>query len=397
MNSVTILDHYRLPLIHNSDAIQVLSHLLRDGPQTLDSLSKNLALSHQDTYRQLTTLYSASLVKKSGSDTWDLSAIGERILSYLGLDQLATVDLTETLALNESERVFFLSWLQSSAKELNSKTFRSLLRSYIQTEDSRIGWWDKSVKSRLSIKHAIMIASDSLLHYAGIDDVWLALRRRQADILPKDRRLQLSASVAGSLKNFPLEEGMKFAWREGMKHYLDSNRILLFIPYELLEPADQSTLHFTLLRTIDAVMSGSADEGLRVSCIQWQVNDCVLYWNTMLKTRNLEKHTRDLCYKKGWLEQPSMIEDFVASLAEKTMGVIESWTDADEYWGNADEYLRFNKLIGKDQFQELVDQLHQAAVRIENEGGGVVPKDLQTSLLTALDHLSSILRKSRGD
>ncbi len=203
MNSVTILDHYRLPLIHNSDAIQVLSHLLRDGPQTIDSLSKNLKLSHQDTYRQLTTLYSASLVKKSGSDTWDLSAIGERILSYLGLDQLATVDLTETLALNESERVFFLSWLQSSAKELNSKTFRSLLRSYIQTEDSRIGWWDKSVKSRLSIKHAIMIASDSLLHYAGIDDVWLALRRRQADILPKDRRLQLSASVAGSLKNFP--------------------------------------------------------------------------------------------------------------------------------------------------------------------------------------------------
>ncbi len=182
-----------------------------------------------------------------------------------------------------------------------------------------------------------------------------------------------------------------------MKHYLDSNRILLFIPYELLEPADQSTLHFTLLRTIDAVMSGSADEGLRVSCIQWQVNDCVLYWNTMLKTRNLEKHTRDLCYKKGWLEQPSIIEDFVASLAEKTMGVIESWTDAGEYWGNADEYLRFNKLIGKDQFQELVDQLHQAAVRIENEGGGVVPKDVQTSLLTALDHLSSILRKSRGD
>jgi hypothetical protein len=117
----------------------------------------------------------------------------------------------------------------------------------------------------------------------------------------------------------------------------------------------------------------------------------------MLKTRNLEKHTRDLCYKKGWLEQPSIIEDFVASLAEKTMGVIESWTDAGEYWGNADEYLRFNKLIGKDQFQELVDQLHQAAVRIENEGGGVVPKDVQTSLLTALDHLSSILRKSRGD
>jgi hypothetical protein len=303
---------------------------------------------------------------------------------------LATVDLTETLALNESERVFFLSWLRSSAKELNSKTCRSLFSSYLQTEDSHIGWWDKSVKSRLSIKHAIMIASDSLLHYSGIDDAWLALRRRQAAILPKVRSPQLSASVAGSLENSPLEKGMKLAWREGMKHYLDSNRILLFMPYELLEPADQNTLHFTLLRTIDAVMSGSADEGLRVSCIQWQVNDCVLYWDTMLKARNLEKHTRDLCYKKGWLEQPSVIDDFVASLAEKTMGVIENWT-------NTDESHHFNKLIRKDQFQELVDQLNQATARVENEGEGVVPKDVHASLLNALDHLATILRESHGD
>ena len=390
MDPVTILDHYRLPLIHSSDAIQVLAHLLRDGPQTLDFLSKNLKSSHQDTYRQLITLYRASLVKKFGLDSWDVSAIGERILSYLGLDELATVDLTETLALNESERVFFMSWLRSSAKELNLKTCRSLFRSYRQTDESEISWWDESVISRSSIKHAIMIASDSLLHYAGIDDAWLALRRRQADILPKDRSSQLSASVAGSIKNSPLEEGMKLAWKEGMKHYLDSNRILLFIPYELLEPADQNTLHFTLLRTIDAVMSGSADEGLRVSCIQWQVHDCVSYWNTMLKIRNLEKQTRDLCYKKGWLEQPSVTEDFVASLAEKTMGIIDNWT-------NSDESQRFNKLIGKDQFQELVDQLNQAAARIENEGYGVVLKDLHTPLLTALDHLSSILRKSHDD
>jgi hypothetical protein len=390
MDPVNILDHYRLPLINSSDAIQVLAYLLRDGPQTLDFLSKNLKSSQQETYRQLATLYRASLVKKFGIDTWDISAIGEHILSYLGLDELATVDLTETLALNESERVFFNSWLRSSAKELKSKTCRSLLRTYCQTEESKISWWDESVKSQSSIKHAIMIASDSLLHYAGIDDAWLALRRRQDDILPKDRSSQLSAYMADSIKNSPFEEEIKLAWKEGMKHYLNSNRILLFIPYELLEPVDQNTLHFTLLRTIDAVMSGSADEGLRVSCIQWQVHDCKSYWNSMLKIRNLEQQARDLCYKKGWLEQPSVTEDFVASLAEKTMGTIDNWI-------NADQSQLFNKLIGNDQFQELVDQLNQATARIKNEGDGVVPKDVHTPLLTALDHLSSMLRKSYDD
>ena len=75
MDPVNILDHYRLPLINSSDAIQVLAYLLRDGPQTLDFLSKNLKSSQQETYRQLATLYRASLVKKFGIDTWDICII----------------------------------------------------------------------------------------------------------------------------------------------------------------------------------------------------------------------------------------------------------------------------------------------------------------------------------
>jgi hypothetical protein len=72
------------------------------------------------------------------------------------------------------------------------------------------------------------------------------------------------------------------------------------------------------------------------------------------------------------------------------MGTIDNWI-------NADQSQLFNKLIGNDQFQELVDQLNQATARIKNEGDGVVPKDVHTPLLTALDHLSSMLRKSYDD
>jgi hypothetical protein len=386
MDPVKILDHYRLPLIHSGDAIQVLAYLLRGGPQTLNSLSKNLKAGTQDTSRQLTILYRASLVKKLGSDLWEISPLGEQIISYLGLDELATADLADKLAINECERVFFKSWLRSSSKELDSKTCLSLFISYRQTEESEMNWWEESMVSPSSIKYAIMIASDRLLHYTGIENGWLALRYRQKNKLPQKASDKLRSTVTDSTIA-PQEEGVKHAWEEGMKHYAGSNRIFLLIGNSLPELADKNTLHFTLLRTIDAIIRGSADEGLRASCSQWEVHDALSFWNSMFRISNVEEQTRDLCYKKGWLDQPLITEDLVASLVAKTMKIIRKPST------NTDESKRFSQLIVKDPFEELVDLLGRASARIETEGGGVIPEDVHSPLLTALDHLSSILRK----
>jgi hypothetical protein len=177
-----------------------------------------------------------------------------------------------------------------------------------------------------------------------------------------------------------------------MKHYRDSNRLLLFIPHEPPVQTDQETLRFTWLRAVDAAMRGSADEGLRASCIRWQSHDAAVFWKFMFKQGLVEQQTRVLCQQQGWLDQPSLTEDLLDGLVTRMMQAIGDTAPSEPH-----DPGRITDLLIGDQFSDLVDRLERASNRVEEEGVGVIPDGVRRALTGALDHLSSVLREPSAD
>lgn len=388
MDPVKILDHYRLPLVHSRDAIQVLARLLRDGPQALAGLAKSLQSVPPETDRQLTSLYRAALVKKLGADLWSVSPLGEHVLAGLHVVEIAAADLAESLADTESDRLFFRTWLQRPTRYRDSQTCLSLFRSLRQVQESEVSWHGTPKVSQSPIRYAIVFAADSGVQYTGVENVYEALMLGDA-LGDAARFLEARSDETGTGHR---DDTIAAAWKAGMKHYRDSNRLLLFIPHEPPVQTDQDTLRFTWLRAVDAAMRGSADEGLRVSCSLWRPDDAAVFWKFMFKQRLVERQTRVLCRQQGWLDQPSLTEDLLAGLVKRMMEAI-----GDTSRGEPLEPSRIGVSTIGDEFHDLVDRLGRASHRVEHEGIGVIPDGVRGALSGALEHLSSILREPSAD
>jgi hypothetical protein len=337
-----------------------------------------------ETHRQLTSLYRAALVKKLAADLWSVSPLGEQVLDGLRVLELAAADLAESLADTEADRLFLRTWLRRPTRDRDSRTCLSLFRSLHQVEASESSWQGTLPANRSPILYAIVIAGDTWVQHAGVENVWEALTRGHTA-----RLLEAGSDEAGTSRD---DEAVAAAWQAGMKRYRDSNRLLLFIPDEPPAPTDQETVRFTWLRAVDAAMRGSADEGLRASCSRWQRHDASVFWQFMFKQRAVEQQTRVLCRQQGWLDQPSLTQDLLADLAERLLNAIGATSPSEPH-----EPGRVEALLGGDDFHDLLHRLRRASDRVEHEGVDVIPEGVRGALSGALDHLSSVLQEPGAD
>lgn len=380
MDPVTILDHYRIPLVHNREAVQALARLLRDGPQNSAALAESLRSAPPETNRLLTSLYRAALVRKPGADLWSVSPLGEQVLEGLHVLDVAAADLLESLADTEADRRFLKTWMRHSAKDRDSRACLSLLRSLRQIETSDTGTGSILQAVRAPLLYAIVIAADPWVQRAGKVNVWEAIARGHGT-----KFLESAGNAAPTGDD---AETITAAWQAGMTRYHDSNRLLLFAPDEPSDHRDKETVRFTWLRAVDAAMRGSADEGLRASCSRWQSDDATGFWKFMFKQHSVEQQTRTLCRQQGWLDQPTLTEELLAELAERLLKAIGE-TGA----GKQPDLRQIEGWFGGDDLQTLVLGLQRVSDDVERDGVGVVPDDVRGALSDALDRLVTLLQR----
>lgn len=379
MDPVKILDHYRLPLVHSRDGVHALARLLRNGPQNSANLAASVGLEAPETNRLLISLYRAALVENPGTDLWSISVLGEQVLDRLRVLDVAAADLAESLATTEPDRWFLRTWLRHPVKDRDSRTCLSLLRSLHHMDTLKVDW-QGAPASRSPLLYAIVIAADKWVQHARVENVWEVISHGQpAGFLEAGRD-----AAATSDDN----EKVAAAWRAGMRRYLDSNRLLLILP-DTPEPTDHETVEFTWLRAVDAVMRGSADEGLRASCSRWQRNDTAAFWKFMFNQRSVERNTRVLCQMQGWLDQPSMTGELLAELSERLFKAI-----GDEPHDVLREPSRVGAPLRGDEFHDLVLRVRHATERVKQEGIDSIPEGVRGALGGALDQFASVLREA---
>ena len=381
MDPVEILNHYRLPLVNSRDSIQLLARLLRDGPQKASDLAIILNCESVEVNRLLTSLYRAALVEQRKVDLWAMTDLGESLLDGLRIYDIASIDLAQRLANKTSDRLFIQKWIERPNDLKDSRTCLSLLRSLNQVQQLPHSVGSEYQLNKTSLLYAILIAADPWAQQTGIENVAEVIRMRlQSHALPE----RSSNSGETELDT----DSVATSWRAGMRIYLNSNRILLFIPTAPPPSTDEDTVQLTWMRALDAALGGTADQGFRASCTNWRRDDVSVFWRFMFKHKSFEQQTRLLFVKWTGIDEPTT-EVLLSELTERLLHAVTKASS--QRTGDSTDDLPTNN---PDNFEALVSMMRDASQRVEQEGVQIIPNHMLETLRSTLADLDRALAGS---
>jgi hypothetical protein len=381
MDTVDILNHYRFPLMNSQDSIQLLARLLRDGPQQASHLAMTLKYEVVEVNRLLTALYRAALVEQRQVDLWAITNLGESLLEGLRIHDLASIDLAQGLANKPSDQFFIRKWIERPSDLKDSRTCLSLLRYLNQVQQLPHSTSLEHQQDTTSLLYAILIAADPWAQQTGIENIAEVIRARF-----QSRMLADHSSAPGETELDT--DSVAISWRAGMRKYLDSNRILLFIPTEPPMSTDEETVQLTWMRALDAALGGTADQGFKASCLEWERDDVTVFWRFMFNYKSFEQQTRTLFVRWTGIDEPTT-EILLGELTERLLHAVAKTSSR-----RTEDFTSNPATNRPDDFETLVSMMQHAAQRLDQEGIQVVPNHTQETLRSALADLTSALAGS---
>ncbi len=374
METIDILNHYRIPLVSSSDSIQLLARLLRDGPQTVSDLSTNLAYETKKTNRLLNALYRAGFVEQRGSECWATSALAETVLDGLQLTDVAADDLAQGFAGTPSDKFFIRLWMERPSHVKDSRTCLALLRSLEQVQKFQARDSFGLRKNQATLLYAIFITADRWAHETGVENA--------VEMIRKALQTRMLTSGTESEKEVNADS-VAAEWQTAMRTYLDSNLLLLYMPKEPPSSTSNVTVQLTWMRALDAALGGTADQGLRASCYNWNQDQAAGFWRFIFKHEDFERLTRQLFEKWTGIHEASF-ETLNTELTERLLKVISRPEQTKTYANDSEPILSTN-------FEELVTLLERASAIIQRDGSHIIPKETRRPLRSALTSLKRSL------
>jgi hypothetical protein len=331
--------------------------------------------------RLLTSLYRAALVEQRKVDLWAMTDLGESLLDGLRIYDIASIDLAQRLANKTSDRLFIQKWIERPNDLKDSRTCLSLLRSLNQVQQLPHSVGSEYQLNKTSLLYAILIAADPWAQQTGIENVAEVIRMRlQSHALPE----RSSNSGETELDT----DSVATSWRAGMRIYLNSNRILLFIPTAPPPSTDEDTVQLTWMRALDAALGGTADQGFRASCTNWRRDDVSVFWRFMFKHKSFEQQTRLLFVKWTGIDEPTT-EVLLSELTERLLHAVTKASS--QRTGDSTDDLPTNN---PDNFEALVSMMRDASQRVEQEGVQIIPNHMLETLRSTLADLDRALAGS---
>jgi len=132
MDTIRILDLYRIPLNSDKESLQILSYLLRYGPHNEDDIMFYLNLSSKETKNKVRVLFQASLIKKDENQNLALTELAKQYLLHSGFVELAAKSLVKEKNNPTWENSFLQACIETKSSINNSQAnkFLNLLRAF---------------------------------------------------------------------------------------------------------------------------------------------------------------------------------------------------------------------------------------------------------------------------
>lgn len=108
MDTVRLLDTYRVAIMRDRDAIRLLAFLQREGPQDEETLARLANVPLTTTRLKLTNLFRANLVVTQQS-RFVISDLADVVLTRTGISEVVTQELIRTASLPDEHRLILVS------------------------------------------------------------------------------------------------------------------------------------------------------------------------------------------------------------------------------------------------------------------------------------------------
>jgi hypothetical protein len=110
METVRLLDSYRLAVTREPAAVLFLALLHRDGPQSDSALAQATRRPIHSARKSLTELFRANLVTMLEDGRYANAELAEQVLASLGVTDIAAKDTVASAALPEQDKAFLLAY-----------------------------------------------------------------------------------------------------------------------------------------------------------------------------------------------------------------------------------------------------------------------------------------------
>ena len=256
METVRLLDSYRLAVARDGTAVRLLAFLQRDGAQTDVHLSQKTHLALHETRNKLTELFRANFVRLLEDRRYATTDIAEQVLASLGIADAVAVDALESTGLSNADKqllvAFFIGREHEPAEwrqyvSAAAKSAKRLELDATLSEETRARLW-----------YAILAGLDPATHELGSE---LACRRvyEHADLK--------AGNVLIEFKHFAERCQIADVDRARSNEFVTTGKR----PASLIDT--EVTLALTLTRLLASALSRYTDDGLMAAAMTSGVNE----------------------------------------------------------------------------------------------------------------------------
>jgi DNA-binding HxlR family transcriptional regulator len=169
MDTVKILNNYRLSLSNDKYALLILTILFRSGAQSEIDLFSKLNISKTILQEKLNHMYKAQLICIVQKNKWTTTDLAEEIISRLGVLEAVSRSVLNDLNLNEIDRSFLQACIefQSIKKPEWSRFQASMLRNIDLMKDNLLKESTKSKQKRAQLLFSSIVGMDSDIQQLG--------------------------------------------------------------------------------------------------------------------------------------------------------------------------------------------------------------------------------------
>ncbi len=275
METVRLLDSYRLALARDAKGVRLLAFLQKDGAQLDYLLAAKTRLPLHDVRSKLTELFRANFVRLLDDGRYAPTEIAEQVLANLGVADVVASDAVSTSGLPDQDKVFLKSFLAD--RESAPSSWRRYFAAAAQSA--------KQLESEAKID-AVDWARLFYGVLAGLDP---ASRELGADISCRHAFTHANFGVSGVKANL---EHFAQQCEQAIRDRAASNEFFSTGRRAEASTTSSITLALTFVRLWASVLSQHADEGLVAAAMTTGINDsaraALKEWAAPFEQRYLE-------------------------------------------------------------------------------------------------------------
>jgi hypothetical protein len=292
MDTISVLNHYRLLLANDPLTFRMLSHCFAHGPSTEQEIETD-ELPLAEINARIIKLFRANLLKRAGKSHWATTELANALLSKMGVARRATEWLVESTALDQDDQTFLKASIRLADEEdFWASAHTHSLCSMLLNVFGEIGKNEKTAEEKDETLFSAIVGLDSRAEALGAEGYVDALYSYLASSKPAKRK-QLVKKVESSIENARA-----------------SNRLLMTADASV----GKSTFVLTWARMLNATLTGRPDAGMECLASRASANVDDVWSSLKTWKRDLTSCSRRLLFVADTADTENPDEAFLEQL-----------------------------------------------------------------------------------